>query len=475
MSGTTATQARPSAASCPFEVIDEIAAGGMGTVYRAVGMRPPFAGRVVALKRLHPHLARDAHVAAMFVAEARVLDGLRHPNVVEVLDSGSDASGSYIALQYVPGVPLSSLLTAAAKAHRTVPLGVVVHLMASVAEGLHAAHELTDAAGRARMLVHRDVSPQNILVGTDGAVVLVDFGVAKVRDAVAHTRTGVVKGKPAYMSPEQVQGHRVDRRTDVFALGVVLWETLTLRRLYRGENDLETLRKVLGEDPDPVGALRNDVGPELERLVAESLAKDPAERVQTGAELARRLRVAGAFTDTSPGAVARFVAEVLPESVATLSSPVVPTLTVGSLVDATRERSTVRRTVWRLREVAVVAFAGLGAFALGLAMSTRARHGPAPTVIYARSNPPQEPAPLSRPAAAQVRVRVHPAPSMPVPVPVVQSQSPMVGAARPAAHLQGARRAPSTPRPPMARPPPRRPTAPSRAANGMLSRSWDEP
>ncbi len=296
MQGATETQPPPRVGSCPFTVLDKIASGGMGTVFRAVGTEAPYAGRVVALKRLHPHPTRDAHVSQMFVAEARVIAGLHHPNVVEVLAYGEDAAGSYIALQYIPGVPLSDLMRAAAGARQLVPVGVALHIAARIADGLHAAHELRDARGEPRHLVHRDVSPQNILIGVEGDVVLVDFGVAKVRDAVAHTRTGILKGKPAYMSPEQVQGHAIDRRTDVFALGIVLWETLTLHRLYRGESEIDSLRKILHDPPEPVGGLRRDVSPALDQLLILRAREGP----RRARPLVRGVRLAAARARGAP-------------------------------------------------------------------------------------------------------------------------------------------------------------------------------
>ena len=447
---------------CPFEVIDEIAAGGMGTVYRAVGSRPPYTGRVVALKRLHPHLARDPHVSQMFVDEARVLAGLRHPSVVEVVAYGADAAGSYIALQYVPGVSLSALMQAAARSRRLLPIGVAIHIAARVAEGLHAAHELRDARGEARHLVHRDVSPQNILVDVEGEVVLVDFGVAKVRDAVAHTRTGVLKGKPAYMSPEQVQGQPIDRRTDVFALGVVLWEMLTLHRLYRGESDIDTLRKILSDPPEPVGGLRQDVPAALDRLLLDALSKTPDGRIASGAEFAARLRDVGEECGGGPHELARFFVELLPQLHATLSTPLVQTRTLGAVLEpsaVTRPRALAPPRRRPLRPVA--ALAALAAIGLVAALAWRARAAPpvprAPVVarpVVARpvvARPVVAQPVVARPVVAQppeIRTVAATAPPPPEPVPQRRAR-----ASQPRAHEA---RAP-------------------RGARSLLSRGWDEP
>ncbi len=474
------TISQPPARSA-FEVIDEIAAGGMGTVYRAVATSGPHKGRLVALKRLHPHLARDPVVSQMFLAEAGVVSGLKHPNVVEVLDEGVDEVGGFIALQYVPGAPLSDLMKAAAESRQLIPVSVALHIAAGIADGLHAAHELCDARGEPRHLVHRDVSPQNILVGVEGEVVLVDFGVAKVRDAVAHTRTGILKGKPAYMSPEQVQGRPIDRRTDVFALGIVLWEMLTLHRLYRGESEIDTLRKILSAPPEPVGGLRRDVPPALDRLIFDALAKDPDARVASCAELAARLREIGELRVGGPDEAARFFARVLPEKHASLTAPVEVSRTSALLFDQTRTRvsgssSRVRRSqpVGALAVAAAIVFA-LASIAAGLAWRGRS------SLRYSRTAVTLTVAP--RAPRHKVKVsQVDASAPLPLAVPrevatadvrpaAIASPSPSAGSARSA--VSSSR---TTPRAVRAVPTiaPSRRGRPPRGTPSVLSRSWDD-
>ncbi|MEZ4391709.1 MAG: protein kinase [Polyangiales bacterium] len=318
---------------CSFEVVDEIASGGMGTVYRAVGARPPFVGRVVALKRLHPHLAKDPHVSSMFVAEAQLLDGLRHPRWSKVIASGEDAA-KWIALQYVPGVALGALMLI--QTHRPAPHPSRGRCTspARVAEAPRGARWLRGADRRPEDWCGTSAR-RDILVGVDGEVVLIDFGVAKVRDAMTHTRTGVVKGKLAYMSPEQAQGRAIDRRTDVFALGVVLWESLTLQRLFRGDGELDTLRKLVEEAPQPVAALRADAPIALDTVLFRALAKDVGDRTATSAKLAAELRAVGERCVGGPEELARFFARVLPERFAALQRPVAEPLAAEHLQDVT--------------------------------------------------------------------------------------------------------------------------------------------
>ena len=209
-----------------FELIAELAAGGMATVYLA---RLSGAGgfqRFVAIKRLHPHLANDQEFVQMFLDEARLAARLHHPNVVPILEIGESPQGYYLVMEYVEGDTLARLLARAAGQGQRLPTPIALRILIDSMAGLHGAHELRDDRGSLLGLVHRDVSPQNVLVGIDGVSRITDFGVARAASRISATRVGQLKGKLAYMAPEQATGADIDRRADVFSAGVMIWETL---------------------------------------------------------------------------------------------------------------------------------------------------------------------------------------------------------------------------------------------------------
>jgi eukaryotic-like serine/threonine-protein kinase len=272
----------------PYRTLMTLARGGMGQVDLCVRRSGSFE-RLYAVKRLHPHLREEETMRSMFLDEARVAGLVRHANVVSVLDVGEDAEGPFLVMDYVEGVSLSRFLKARARSGESLPIPVCAQIVAQVARGLHAAHELTSPQGTPLELVHRDVSPQNILVGRDGVVRVTDFGIAKALGRSTHTSTGVLKGKLGYMSPEQLSFEQVDRRTDLFSLGVVLYELVHLRRLYQGGESADTARRILRDDPPDLGEHRADVPPALVELAFELLAKQPEHRPETALEVAERL------------------------------------------------------------------------------------------------------------------------------------------------------------------------------------------
>ncbi|MEM9191111.1 MAG: serine/threonine-protein kinase [Myxococcota bacterium] len=281
-----------------------LASGGMGTVAVAVRRgqstsRGQGFQRLYAVKRIHPHLAEDREFRQMFLDEARIAGLIQHRNVVAVLDVGEDANGPYLLMEYVDGVAASELITSSGG---VLPLEVAVEIIQQAAEGLHAAHELSDISGKPLNVVHRDVSPANVLVGFDGDVKVTDFGIAKALGRRTKTSTGVLKGKFGYMCPEQLRYQPVDRRGDIFSLGVVLYELLTGVRLYENDEDNRGLRAILEEPPPDLGAMREDAPPELVDLLMRMLAKDPAHRPGTGAEVARRLRLVRGTLEAEVGA-----------------------------------------------------------------------------------------------------------------------------------------------------------------------------
>jgi len=271
-----------------YALYDVIASGGMATVH--IGRLLGVAGfaRSVAVKRLHPHLASDPEFVAMFVDEARLAARVRHPNVVQTLDVTAVDGELFLVMDYVHGEPLTQLLRLVRKAGEQMPLTICVHVMCGVLEGLHAAHEAKSERGEPLGLVHRDVSPQNIIVGVDGIARVLDFGVAKALGRIQSSDDGSLKGKIPYMSPEQIRGGRVDRTSDVYTSAVVLFELLTGRRVFTGVNEGEVLMKVLNGDVPPLADTRQ-VPAALEAVIRRGLRQDPTERFATAHEMALAL------------------------------------------------------------------------------------------------------------------------------------------------------------------------------------------
>jgi serine/threonine-protein kinase len=293
---------------------DEIASGGMATVYVARQRGEVGFSRVVAVKMLHAHYAREDSFRAMFLDEARLVSRIRHPNVVATLDVVQDGGELVLVMEYVHGETLSRLVRQAAAHNEPVPLGVAAAIVGDVLEGLHAAHEATAESGEPLHIVHRDVSPQNVLVASDGVAHVADFGVAKAagRLAAKYSNQGA-KGKAGYMAPEQMRGGG-DRRADVYAAGVVLWEVLVGRRLFDGESFFEIVTKAMDAPVPAPSTLRADVGPELDLVVKRALAHDPKKRFATAREMALALEAAA--TRASAREVGEWVVRIASDTLA---------------------------------------------------------------------------------------------------------------------------------------------------------------
>jgi serine/threonine-protein kinase len=272
-----------------YALYDEIAAGGMATVHLGRLIGPVGFSRTVAIKRLHPQFAKDPEFVAMFLDEARLAARIRHPNVVPTLDVVALDHELFLVMEYVQGESLSRITRASIKHDAATPLPLVTTIMAGVLHGLHAAHEAKTEQGEALSIVHRDVSPQNVLVGIDGVPRVLDFGVAKAAHRAHATREGQVKGKIAYMAPEQLRSDHVDRRCDVYAASVVLWEAVTRKRLYQADTDARVMAMVLFEDPPAPSTLVPGINPELERIILRGLARDRDQRYATAREMAMDL------------------------------------------------------------------------------------------------------------------------------------------------------------------------------------------
>jgi hypothetical protein len=297
-----------------YTLLRQLGQGGMAQVHLARVDGPGGVARLTALKRMLPHLSRDAHLTAMFLDEARVASLVNHPHVARVEDFGELAGTYFMAMEFLSGVDSASLVDTAID-QGGIPVPHAVALASQIAMGLHAAHELTDLEGKPLGLVHRDVSPQNIMVTFDGVAKLVDFGVAKSQVQREHTRETAVKGKLCYMSPEQCLARSIDRRSDVFALGAVLYELLSGRPLFLRDNDGATLRALLDEPIPRLTRVRGGVvDEELWRIVQRALARNPEERYPTGLHLSCALdgwlkSVGGA---PSPSEVGRWLHTIFP-------------------------------------------------------------------------------------------------------------------------------------------------------------------
>jgi len=290
-----------------YELLAKIASGGMGTVY--VGRLRGAAGfsRLVAIKRAHPHLLEDANFSRMLIKEAELASAISHPNAVAVVDVESFEGELLLVMDYVHGVPLSQLIQAFDPQEQPLPPAVAIRIVLDACAGLQACHDACDEDGQPLRLVHRDVSPQNVLVGVDGQGRLTDFGIAKsqLRDDKL-TATGSVRGKTGYMAPEYVAEGKLDHRSDVFAAGVVLWEAIAGKRLFRGATDLETLKNLTETDAPLLSEAAPWVGDTFDDVVATALCREPEgrfssadafgnalEKVARSGDLVARHRVVG--------------------------------------------------------------------------------------------------------------------------------------------------------------------------------------
>lgn len=442
----------PSAYLGRYQLLAKLAAGGMATVY--LGRIHAVAGfdRRVAIKVLHPHLSEDKNIKAMFLDEARLAARIRHPNVIPVTDVGEDPQhGTFLVMDYVEGMDLSQILRAAHKKGARVAVPVVVRIVSDFLAGLGAAHDLVGENGQNLGVVHRDVSPHNVLVGTDGIARITDFGIAKAEGRVSSTQTGQLKGKLAYMPPERFGkgGQRIDDlRGDVFASAVVLWESLTGQRLFKGEDDIDTVRKVLdGPIPKP-SELRPELEP-LDAVVLKGLDRDPHQRYQSATEFRADLeRAAAAIGGVArPEQVTALMKAVLgpkleqqrasvevavkladeglaPGAGPAPAFPASESSATGTAVPAVHTPRASSGTVWQAAVVVLLLLVvGLGAYVFGRGSP----EAPPMTVIATPANEvaappptiPSESAPVTTPVAAPTTTPA------PVPDPVVEPPAPV--------------------------------------------------
>ncbi len=268
-----------------YLLLDRVNVGGMAEVFKAKAFGVEGFERLVAVKRILPSIAEDAEFIEMLIDEAKIAVQLTHANIAQIFDLGRVAESYFIALEYIHGKDLRTIFDRARKRGEPLPVPMACFNIMKVCEGLAYAHDKKDAAGRDLHLVHRDVSPQNVLISYDGEVKLIDFGIAKAAGKASKTQAGILKGKFGYMSPEQVRGLPLDRRSDVFAVGIVLYELLTGERLFVGETDFSTLEKVRNVEIMPPSTYNRRIPDELEQIVLKALSKDVDDRYQTAMDL----------------------------------------------------------------------------------------------------------------------------------------------------------------------------------------------
>jgi serine/threonine-protein kinase len=426
-----------------YQLLRKIASGGMGQVLLAKKGQGEFE-KLVVIKRILPHLVEDEEFFTMFKDEAKITMRLDHPNIARINEFGVEHGVHYIEMEYVAGEDVRRLARRAAAANRGIPIGVILRIIADAAAGLDFAHKARDAKGQPLNLVHRDVSPQNILVGFDGSVKLIDFGVAKAAGRAQHTATGILKGKFPYMSPEQARGEELDPRSDVFALGIVLWELLTGRRLFKGENDLAMQRLVLACQVPAPSSVEPSVPAGLDPIVLKALAKDPADRYPDAAAFRMALEdfaLANGIPSSSAH-LSAFMHELYAERIAKETDPRsleedsgLTDLDVGGLaaqggaatvLDRNRQPRGPSGVETRVEEAArktqAVAparggnkapWAGLGVVALGgiaLAayVSTREKLRPPDTPPVVTQTPPVTPTAVEAPKPIELRVESEP-------------------------------------------------------------------
>jgi eukaryotic-like serine/threonine-protein kinase len=263
-----------------YKVLEKVAAGGMAEVYRAESAGLEGFKKIVAIKRVLPHLSEKKQFIGMFLDEARVSAHLSHSNCVQVFDIGVGDNTYFIVMEYVDGSDLKGVIEFRRKHNLPFPVEEACLICVRICEGLAYAHELTDSKGDSLHIVHRDMSPPNVLITRFGEVKIVDFGLAKANSQLERSEPGIIKGKFSYLSPEAAKGGTVDARTDIFAVGIILWELLAGRRLFLGDSDLETVRMVQSARVPSLRQINPAVPAELEQVLLKSLTEDPDQRYQ---------------------------------------------------------------------------------------------------------------------------------------------------------------------------------------------------
>jgi serine/threonine protein kinase len=272
-----------------YRVIEKLESGGMAEVFRAESEGLQGFRKQVAIKRVLPNLSSKKKFISMFLDEARLSAQLSHSNCVQVFDIGVGDNAFFIVMEFVEGANLKAVIEHLKKHHREFPVQAAVYISLEICKGLAYAHELTDPHGVPLHIVHRDMSPPNVLISKHGEVKIVDFGLAKANSQLEKSEPGIIKGKFSYLAPEAAMAQDVDARTDVFAVGIILWELLTGQRLFLGDTDFQTVKKVQASVVPSVSQINKGVSPELDRIIMRALAREPAQRYQTARALGMEL------------------------------------------------------------------------------------------------------------------------------------------------------------------------------------------
>jgi eukaryotic-like serine/threonine-protein kinase len=272
-----------------YRVVEKLESGGMAEVFRAESEGLQGFKKQVAIKRVLPHLSEKKKFISMFLDEARLSAHLSHSNCVQVFDIGVGDNAYFIVMEFVDGANLKTIAESLRKAEKEFPAHYVAFIAHEICKGLAYAHELVDPNGNDLHIVHRDMSPPNVLITKYGEVKIVDFGLAKANSQLERSEPGIIKGKFSYLSPEAAMGQEVDSRTDIFAVGIILWELLAGRRLFLGETDFQTVKKVQQAVVPSISQINSKVPPDLERIVVKALARDPNIRYRTARELGQDL------------------------------------------------------------------------------------------------------------------------------------------------------------------------------------------
>jgi serine/threonine protein kinase len=268
-----------------YQIFDMLAQGGMATLWRAKITGEQGFQKLVVIKKIHQHLASEKDLIASFIDEAKLAALLQHENIVSIYDFGNMDGSYYIAMEYLFGRDLSRISAKARVKNSPISLEHALYIMARVCAGLDYAHKLKDLHGTSLNIIHRDITPQNILITYEGTVKIVDFGIAKAAGKSTLTQMGIIKGKIAYMSPEQAQGIKIDARSDIFAAGILLYEMVTGRKLFTGQDTLQVLHKASCADFVPAENIAGNLPPEVYEILHKALARDPDQRYQTDAEM----------------------------------------------------------------------------------------------------------------------------------------------------------------------------------------------
>lgn len=299
-----------------YRIIEKIDAGGMAEIYRGAAVSMDGFEKAVAIKRILPSLTQDAKFVAMFLDEARLSMQLNHANIVQILDLGKVGETYFMSMELIDGANLRKLIQRSIDLNRPFPINVACFIAMEMAKGLAYAHEKSDAHGHSLGIVHRDVSPPNVLISRQGEVKITDFGLAKAKSNVSVSDQDVVKGKFAYLSPEVVDGKEPDARADIYAVGIILWEMLCGRRLFVAKNDMETVELVRKGDVPKAGGLRPEIDEDLDKLLQRALAKNIKRRFQSCREVEQDLAgyLAKRGLRATAADLALFVRELLDET-----------------------------------------------------------------------------------------------------------------------------------------------------------------